>query len=101
MLEGEIFGKLGRWFETHLPGWIQQSLHECPICMQFWYGSAIYWAVYRVGVVDWLLTVIPCIGLAAVLVRLWPKEEIEVDVKPDKQNEEWKAQSIYKKTWIY
>lgn len=78
MLEGEIFGSLGRWFERTLPGWIQQPLHECPVCMAPYYGTAIYWLAFGVNVRDWLLTVIPAMGLNVVVMRLWPKDEITV-----------------------
>ncbi len=87
MLPDEIFGKLGRWFEQHLPGWIQQPLHECPVCQTPWYGTAIYWIVWGVDVKDWLLTVIPAMGLNVVVMRLWPKDEITV-LPPESDEDE-------------
>lgn len=77
MLDGEIFGGLRRLFVS-LPDKLHNPVYDCPVCMVPWYGSAIYWLAYGVSVRDWLLTVIPAMGLNAVIVRLWPKDEIDV-----------------------
>ena len=74
MLEGEIFGKAGIWFNQHLPTKLHQPVYDCPVCMVMWYGTAIYWAVWHVSVLDWLLTVPAAMGLNAVITKLWPKD---------------------------
>ena len=78
MLEGEIFGKVGAWFSRTLPGWAHSPVYECPVCMAPYYGTLIYWLAFGYGVKDWLLTVIPAMGLNVVITRLWPKDEIIV-----------------------
>lgn len=71
MQEGEIFGatqklKLGK---------LAEPLRDCPVCMCPWYGSAIYWIFWHLSWQDWIMTVIPAMGLNAILVKLFPDKE--------------------------
>lgn len=68
---GEIFGIAQR-----IPlGKLADPIRDCPVCMVFWYGTGIYLAAWHTGWQDWLLTVIPALGLNAVLVKLMPDKE--------------------------
>lgn len=59
MLDGEIFGRLGRWFYKKIPEGLHQPVFDCPICMVPWYGSVAYWLIWGVSIKEWL-TIIPC-----------------------------------------
>ena len=74
---GEIFGRLGDWFYKHLPSWTHQPLYDCPVCMVFWHGTAIYWLVWATGWKEWLVVVIAAMGLNAIIVKVFPKENGE------------------------
>lgn len=71
MQEGEIFGKLGTFFYNHLPKKIHQPVFDCPICMTFWYGSAIYILLYGVNWM-WPVVVITAMGFNIVINKLSP-----------------------------
>lgn len=45
MQEKEIFGRLGDWFEDHLPEAIHKPVFDCAICMSPWYGSILFWVI--------------------------------------------------------
>jgi len=71
MQEGEIFGKV-QWIKL---GKLSDPLRDCPVCMVPWYGSIIYWVFYHGGLGNFVLTIIPAMGLNAVLVKLFPDKE--------------------------
>lgn len=68
MLYGMIFGFIGDLGQK-LPVWLQKPIYDCPICMCFWYGSAIYWMVWGVSISEWLLVVISSMGLVTWFVK--------------------------------
>lgn len=78
--EGEIFERLGKWFEKHLPEQVHPAVFACNVCMTFWYGSALYWAVAweRVGIKEstfdsWAITVIVAMGFN-IVINKWSPE---------------------------
>lgn len=75
MLEGEIFGALGKWFNKHLPIKLHSPVYECPVCMIPYYGTAIYWIVWGNSWQEWFITCVPAMGLNAIIVRLWPDKD--------------------------
>lgn len=83
MQEGEIFEKLGKWFEKVLPEQIHPAVFACPICMIFWHGGLLYWLVPwgKLGITpssssiwQWLITIIAAMGINIVIVKLWPND---------------------------
>jgi len=67
--EGQIFEDVANWLDTKLPEWIIKPLYGCPICMSFWYGSAMY-ILYH-GLDKWILIVVFCAaGINAFIVNL-------------------------------
>ena len=67
--EGHIFEDVANWLDTKLPDWIIKPLYGCPICMSFWYGSAMY-ILYH-GFDKWIILVVFCAaGINAALVNL-------------------------------
>lgn len=79
MKEGEIFGIVNRWF-ANLNERLKSPLIECPVCQAPWYGSVLYWLIWglwlRVATwQEWLIVVIAAMGLNAILVQLFPKDE--------------------------
>lgn len=73
--EGMIFERVGNWLETHLPEWVNKPTWQCYICTCFWLGTALYWIVWHNNVVEWLLCVIPAMGLNAVISEFTNKEQ--------------------------
>lgn len=69
--EGMIFGGIGNWLDEKLPEWIAKPLYQCYICACFWWGTAIYLVFWRNSWQEWFLTVIPAMGLNAVLSKLF------------------------------
>jgi len=90
MQEGEIFGKLGAWFERNLPEKLKQPVFDCPVCMCPWYGSIIYWLVFApmtieslrpiriivpIGTwIEWIVVVIAAMGFNAIINKMFPAE---------------------------
>lgn len=74
---GMIFEKIGDWLELHLPDYLNKPLWSCYVCCCFWLGSAMYWAVWHENFLNYILTVIPAMGLNAVISELTRKKEIE------------------------
>lgn len=74
--KGMIFGKVHDLF-ANLNENIQSPLYACVVCMTPYYGSALYWAIWGVGVKEWLVVVFAGMGLNAIFVRLFQpfKEE--------------------------
>lgn len=72
--EGEIFGFVSVYGEKYIPEPLQQPLFACPICMTFWYGSAVYWLVWGNGWVEWLLVVISAMGVNVAINKLSPQK---------------------------
>lgn len=75
MQHGEIFGFLGDWFNKALPSSIHGPVYDCVVCMAPWYGSIIYWMVWRVRVIEWLIVVIAAMGLNAIINQLSPDKK--------------------------
>lgn len=75
MQDGEIFSFLGDLF-NRLPRALHNPTYECPVCMTPWYGSALYWLVFHVSIIDWIVTVIAAMGLNAVILKLAPDKDV-------------------------
>lgn len=73
MAEGMIFGKIRIWLSS-LNDFYKKPLYDCPICMTFWYGSAIYWLIWHKSWHEWLITVIAAMGVNAIFYLLSVKE---------------------------
>lgn len=76
MEEGEIFGKLGTWFENNLPEKIHKPVFACHICMTPWYGTGLYFLIPLLP--EWIPIAIAGMGLNAILSKLFAKDEIDV-----------------------
>lgn len=74
MWEGAIFEFIRQWGEKHLPEKLQKPIFDCPVCMCFWYGSGVYWLLWRHNWIEWVVVVVSAMGLNAVLVKLFPDE---------------------------
>lgn len=79
MQEGEIFAGVGRFFSKVAPSKLHDPLYECPVCMSFWYGSALYglFPWHKVGfgearLIEWPIVVIVAMGINAALNKLSP-----------------------------
>lgn len=81
-----IFEKIGDWMEEHFPEWFNKPTWNCYICCVPWFGSAIYWLLmphctkyisWDGNIFEWLLTVIPAMGLNAIISELTKKKEPE------------------------
>jgi hypothetical protein len=72
MWEEAIFDFVRIWGDKHLPKKLQKPIYDCPVCMGFWYGSAIYWLLWGSGWVEWAVVVVAAMGLNAVLIKLMP-----------------------------
>ena len=75
MQSGEIFGRLGNWFENNLPKPIHPMIFECNICMCPWYGSVLYWLIYGVWLhvaswQEWLIVIIGVMGVN-IIINKW------------------------------
>lgn len=81
---GMIFERVGDWMETHLPEWVNKPLWSCYVCCCFWVGTGVYWCIWHISFIDWLMTVIPAMGLNAVISELTNKtEKVEIKDMPD------------------
>lgn len=69
--EGMIFERVGNYLDARLPEWLSKPLYACYICSCFWWGTALYLVFWRESFEDWFLTVIPAMGLNAVLSKLF------------------------------
>jgi hypothetical protein len=72
MWEEAIFEFVRIWGDKHLPKKLQKPIYDCPVCMGFWYGAAIYWLLWGSGWVEWAVVVVAAMGLNAVLIKLMP-----------------------------
>lgn len=75
MLPGEIFGRLGRWLEKHLPHYLHNPVFDCPVCQVPWYGSAMYWIIWGSSWQEWPVVVISAMGLNVILTRFFPNKD--------------------------
>lgn len=80
MKEGEIFGRLGTWFEMNLPVAIHPPIFDCAVCMAPWHGTYLYWLIWGFWLKtsswqEWLVCVIAAMGLNAVINQLTPKDD--------------------------
>lgn len=73
MWEGMIFGFVRKWGERNL-GKLREPVYDCPICMTFWYGSGVYYLLWRNSWIEWAIVVVAAMGLNAVLVKLFPDD---------------------------
>lgn len=69
--EGEVFGKLGSWFEQHTPEIIHQPLYSCNVCMTPWYGSLLYIFIYGLNT-NLIIVVLCAMGFQVVVNKLSP-----------------------------
>lgn len=81
---GEIFGRLGKWLEKHTPSQLHPALFECNVCMAPYYGTALYWLIYRNSIAEWLIVVIVSMGFNIVINKWAPPDP------PDDNSEEIK-----------
>lgn len=72
MLEGEIFGWLGKLL-SRLPNQIHPALFECNVCMTPWYGSVIYLILYGVNW-QWPVVVSVAMGMN-VVINKWGRND--------------------------
>lgn len=72
---GMIFEKIGEWLEDRLPDYLNKPLWQCYICTCFWVGSFLHLLLWRASFAEWLLTVIPAMGLNAVISELTNKND--------------------------
>jgi hypothetical protein len=72
MWEGAIFEFVRTWGEKNLSEKMQKPIYDCPVCMCFWYGTALYWIVWGVSIKEYLIVVVAAMGLNAVLIKLMP-----------------------------
>lgn len=79
-----IFEKIGDWFEENFPEWFNKPTWSCYICTCFWMGTALYWLAFphctkyiewHGNALEWILTVIPAMGLNAAFSKIDKKEE--------------------------
>ena len=75
MRPGEIFGQLGDWFDKHLPAWLKSPVFDCPVCMCWWYGTALYWLIWANDWKEWITCVIAAMGLNVILTKLFPDKQ--------------------------
>lgn len=69
MQEGMIFDRLGNWIKDKFPDYVYTPTAGCPICATPWYGSLIYWIVWGSSVKEWILVIIPAMGLATIIIK--------------------------------
>lgn len=83
---GMILERIGDWLELHLPEWLNKPLWQCYICACPWLGTILYWFVfpyckkfieYNGNVFEWILCIIPAMGLNAVINELTNKKEYD------------------------
>lgn len=67
MMETMVFGKIR---ELNVPDWMENPLFECPVCMQPYYGSAIYWLFLGSSIKEWVLVILVAMGIATIFVKL-------------------------------
>lgn len=72
--EGEIFGFVTKWGDEHVPEKLRPPLYDCNVCMTFWYGSGIYWIVWRNTWIEWLIVVFVAMGFNIVINKLSPEK---------------------------
>lgn len=77
MQEGEIFHGIAKWFERNTPPAFHPPLFECNVCMCFWYGSVLYFAIYGFWLQistwqNWFVVVICAMGINVVINKLSP-----------------------------
>jgi hypothetical protein len=82
---GEIFARLGSWFERNLPYQIHQPVFDCNICMCPWYGSVIYWAVWGLWLhtgtwQEWVIVIIGAMGIN-IIINKWAPDKDDRDPK--------------------
>lgn len=70
MWETMIFGFVRDWL-ANAHDKIQKPIFECPICMQSIYGSAWYWLYWGNDWKEYLVVLVGCVGLSAILVKLF------------------------------
>lgn len=78
--EGMIFEKIGDSMEMYIPEWINKPLWSCFICACMWWGTwvwAMLWynnaALWYINLNNWFFTVVPAMGLNAVIARIIEK----------------------------
>jgi len=75
MQPGEIFGRLARWLESHLPYQLHNPVFDCPVCQVPWYGTGLYWLIWGTSWQQWPVVVFGAMGLNVILTRLFPDKD--------------------------
>lgn len=80
MQEGEIFGRLGAWFERHLPKFMWPAVFECNVCMSPYYGSVLYWVIYGLWLhvaswQEWPIVIIAAMGFNIIYNKWAPEKD--------------------------
>ena len=70
--DGNIFEKVGNYFEEKLGEFWCKPVTCCVVCMMPYYGSALYWLLYANSWQEWLLVVFVSAGLAKIITTLSP-----------------------------
>lgn len=66
-LESMIFGKIR---DIDMPDWLAQPLWNCPICMVPYYGSVVYWLVFKGSIIEWILVIMVAMGINTIFVKV-------------------------------
>lgn len=91
--EGQIFEKVGDYLQTRLPEWIQKPLYDCPICMSFWYGTAIQLLLHKNFGVELFLEVFAAAGINVINVVVIRYYKAVSDYIEDNNDEKQKGKT--------
>lgn len=70
-----ILGKVREWAEkVGISEYLQKPILTCPICMSFWYGTALYLILWKVSIADWFITVFGAMGLLSLVIYFFSKD---------------------------
>lgn len=69
-MPGMILGFISEWLDNRIPNWLKEPIYGCCVCMGFWYGSALYWLIWGIGVKEWLIVVFASMGFNTIFVKL-------------------------------
>lgn len=70
-----ILGKVREWADkVGMSEFWQKPLFTCPICMSFWYGTALYLILWHASFIEWFITVFGAMGLLALVIYFLSKD---------------------------
>lgn len=72
MQSGEIFSFIGTVLSDNLPYKLHNPVFDCNVCMTPWYGTALYWLIFRHNWIEWLIVVFTAMGINIVINKLSP-----------------------------